>query len=107
MLFDIPFMAHWSKIGDYRQRQINLNNLRKERIDYDYNVGDKILVRNEGILRKTQPRYHNDPWTIVSIHTNKQSGLNAETSLKDLTTTNKTIFLTNINVKTRTGNKYT
>ena len=91
-------MAHWSKIGDYRQRQINLNNLRKERIDYDYNVGDKILVRNEGILRKTQPRYHNDPWTIVSIHTNKQSGLNAETSLKDLTTTNKTIFLTKIKV---------
>ena len=98
MLFDIPFMADWSKIGDYRQRQINLNNLRKERIDYDYNVGDKILVRNEGILRKTQPRYHNDPWTIVSIHTNKQSGLNAETSLKDLTTTNKTIFLTKIKV---------
>ena len=70
MLFDIPFMADWSKIGDYRQRQTDLNNLRKERIDYDYNVGDKILVRNEGILRKTQPRYHNDPWTIVTVHTN-------------------------------------
>ena len=98
MLFDIPFIADWRKIGDYRQRQTDLNNLRKERIDYDYKVGDKILVRKEGILRKTQPRYHNDPWTIVSIHTNKQSGLNAETSLKDLTTTNKTIFLTKIKV---------
>jgi hypothetical protein len=48
-------------------------------------IGDKILVQKEGILRKTQPRYHNNPCTIVSIHTNKQSGLNAETSLKDLT----------------------
>ena len=74
MLFDIPFMADWSKIGDYRQRQTNLNNLRKKRIDYDYKVGDKILVRNEGILRSTQPRLHNEPWTIVAIHTNEQSG---------------------------------
>ena len=100
MLFDIPFIADWRKIGDYRQRQTDLNNLREneKRIDYDYKVGDKILVRNEGILRSTQPRLHNDPWTIVSIHTNKQSGLNAETSLKDLTTTNKTIFLTKIKV---------
>jgi hypothetical protein len=38
------------------QRQTDLNNLRNERIDYDYKVGDKILVQKEGILRKTQPR---------------------------------------------------
>ena len=25
MLFDIPFIADWNKIGDYRQRQNNLN----------------------------------------------------------------------------------
>ncbi len=25
MLFDIPFIANWNKIGDYRQRQTNLN----------------------------------------------------------------------------------
>jgi hypothetical protein len=25
MLFDIPFTANWNKIGDYRQRQTNLN----------------------------------------------------------------------------------
>jgi hypothetical protein len=29
MLFDIPFIADWRKIGDYRQRQTDLNNLRK------------------------------------------------------------------------------
>jgi hypothetical protein len=32
MLFDIPFIADWRKIGDYRQRQTDLNNLRKKRI---------------------------------------------------------------------------
>jgi hypothetical protein len=52
MLFDIPFIADWRKIGDYRQRQTDLNNLRKKHIDYDYKVGDKILVRNDGILCK-------------------------------------------------------
>jgi hypothetical protein len=35
------------------QHQADLNNLRKERIDYDYKVGNKILVWKEGILRKT------------------------------------------------------
>jgi hypothetical protein len=25
MLFDIPFIADWNKIGDYRQRQTDLN----------------------------------------------------------------------------------
>ena len=78
MLFDIPFIADWRKIGDYRQRQTDLNNMREneKRLDYDYNykVGDKILVRNEGILRSTQPRLHYEPWTIVAIHTNEQSG---------------------------------
>jgi hypothetical protein len=30
MLFDIPFIADWRKIGDYRQRQTDLNNLHFE-----------------------------------------------------------------------------
>ena len=29
MLFDIPFKADWKRIRDYRQRQTDLNNLRK------------------------------------------------------------------------------
>ena len=38
MLFDIPYIADWNKIGDYRQHQPDLNNKRenKKRIDYDY-----------------------------------------------------------------------
>ena len=51
MLFDIPSIADWRKIGDYRQRQTDLNNMREneKRIDYDYKVGDKILVRKDGL----------------------------------------------------------
>ena len=72
MLFDIPFLADWNKIGDYRQHQTDLNTQRenKKRIDYDYKVGDKVLVRKDGILRKTESRYSSDPWTITTVHTN-------------------------------------
>ncbi len=56
MLFDVPFIADWKKIGEHRQKQTDLNTARenKGRIDYDYKVGQKILVQNEGILRKAQ-----------------------------------------------------
>ena len=42
MLFDIPFVADWHKIGDYRQRQTDRSNIREnnKRVDYDYKVGD-------------------------------------------------------------------
>jgi hypothetical protein len=72
MLFNILFIADWRKIGEYRQRLTDHNTARenKGRIDYDYEVGQKVLVRNEGILCKTESRYLKEPWTITSVHTN-------------------------------------
>ncbi len=45
MIFDIPFIANWNKIGDYRQRQTDLSTERenKKRVNYDYKVGDRAL----------------------------------------------------------------
>ena len=45
MLFDIPFIADWNKIGDYRQCQTDCNTRRenKTHVDWDYKVGDKAL----------------------------------------------------------------
>jgi len=56
MLFDILFVADWHKNGDYRQRQTDRSNTRenKKRVDYDYKVGDKVLIRKDGILRKAE-----------------------------------------------------
>jgi hypothetical protein len=56
MLFDIPFVADWHKIGDYRQSQTDRSNKREnnKRVDYDYKVGDKVLIRKDGILRKAE-----------------------------------------------------
>ena len=58
MLFDIPFIADWQKIGEYRQRLTDLNNAHENegRIDYDYKVGQKVLSRKEGILRNAESR---------------------------------------------------
>jgi hypothetical protein len=72
MLFDIPFIADWQKIGEYRQQLTDLNNARenKGRIDYDYKVGQKVLVGKEGILRKSESIWHRKPWLITSVHTN-------------------------------------
>jgi hypothetical protein len=46
MLFDIPFIADGHKIGDRRQLLTDRGNQREnaKRIDYDYKVGDKVLV---------------------------------------------------------------
>jgi hypothetical protein len=72
MLFDIPFIANWNKIGDYRQRQIDLSTARKnsKQVDYDYKVGSKVLLTQEGILRKAESPYSKEPWTITTSHTN-------------------------------------
>jgi hypothetical protein len=47
MLFDIPFIADWQKIGEFRQQLTDCSNARENegRIDYDYEVGQKVLLR--------------------------------------------------------------
>jgi hypothetical protein len=71
MLFDILFIADWQKIGEQRQQLTDLNSARKNegRFDYDYKVGQKVLLRKEGILRNIESRWHKKPWLIMSVHT--------------------------------------
>ncbi len=72
MLFGIPFIADWKKIGEHRQKLTDLNTAceNKGRIDYEYKVGQKILVPNDGILHKAQSIWQKDPWTITTVHMN-------------------------------------
>ena len=72
MLFDIPFKADWKQIGEYRLHQTDRSNKRENssRVDYDFKVGDKILIRKDGILRKAESIWRN-PWTITTVHTNE------------------------------------
>jgi hypothetical protein len=72
MLFDILFIADWQKIGEHRHKLTDLNNARENegRIDYDYKVGQKVLLKKDGILRNTESRWHKNPRLIISIHLN-------------------------------------
>ncbi len=73
MLFDISFIADWQKVGEHRQKLTDLNNARenKGRIDYDYKVGQQVLLRKEGILCNAESRWHKEPRLITSVHTNE------------------------------------
>jgi hypothetical protein len=33
-------------------------------------VGQKVLLRKEGILRNAESRWHKKPWLITSVHMN-------------------------------------
>jgi hypothetical protein len=72
MTFDIPFIAEWQKIGEHRQQLTDLNKARENegRIDYDYNVGQKVLLRKEGILSNTESRWYKNLLLIASVHPN-------------------------------------
>jgi hypothetical protein len=72
MLFDIPFIADWQKIGEHRQRLTDVNNNyeNKGRINYDNKVGQNVLLKKEGILCNAESRWHKKPWLITSVHTN-------------------------------------
>ena len=72
MLFDIAFLADWNKIGEHRQHQTDHNTERENRSrhDWDYKVGDKVHLRKDGILCKSESWYESDHRTITSVHTN-------------------------------------
>jgi hypothetical protein len=88
MLFNIPFVADWHKIGEQRQSLTNRGNQHENAkcIDYVYKVGDKVLLINEGILRKAESTYGKEPWTITTDHTNRTIRFNAEPKRNDLVT---------------------
>ena len=45
-------------------------------------MGDKVLIRKDGVLRKGETKYQREPWTITEVHTNGtiriQSGKKSE-----------------------------
>jgi hypothetical protein len=86
MLFDILFVADWRKIEEQRQSLTDRGNQRKnaKRIDYDYKVGDKVLVINEGILCKAESAYGKEPWTITTVHMNGTIRIQCETKTERL-----------------------
>ncbi len=65
-------MADWHKIEERRQSLTDRGNQRKnaKHIDYDYKVGDKVLVISKVILHKAESAYGKEPWTIATVYMN-------------------------------------
>jgi hypothetical protein len=42
----------------------------------------KVLVQNNGILRKAESRYLKEPWTVASVHMNRTISVHAEAKMK-------------------------
>ncbi len=86
MLFDTPFVAYWRKNGEQRQSLTNRGNQRKsaKQIDYNNKVRDKVLVINEGILRKAESAHGKEPWTINTVHINGTIRIHCGTKMERL-----------------------
>jgi hypothetical protein len=86
MLFDIPFVADWHKIGEQRQTLTDRGNQREnaKRIDYNYKVGVKVLLINEGILHRAKSAYGKESWTITTVHTNGTIRIQCGTKMEQL-----------------------
>jgi len=71
MLFDIPYLADWNKIGQRRQILVDKANERenKKRVDFDYAIGNKILIAKDGVLRKAESKYEG-PNEIIQVYKN-------------------------------------
>eukprot|EP00804_Cyclotella_cryptica_P013789 CCRYP_016893-RA/>CCRYP_016893-RA protein AED:0.51 eAED:0.51 QI:0/-1/0/1/-1/0/1/0/100 len=92
MLFDVPFLVDWNIIGDHRQCQTDCNNERenKSHVDWDYKIGDRVLLCKEGILCKSESKYHHDLWTISTVHTNDRIRVHHGTKSEQLNITRVT-----------------
>ncbi len=98
MLVNILFIADWCKIEDRRQLLTDRGNKQENaiRIDYDYKVGDKVQVINEGILRKAESAYGKEPWTITTVHTNGTIRIQRGTKTEQLSIRRVEPFIDNI-----------
>ena len=71
ILYDILYLADWTKIGKHIQGLVDRvyvkENLRE--VDYDYFVGQKVLLKKDGILRKAETK-NEGPYVITQGHTN-------------------------------------
>ncbi len=59
MIFDIPNSADWNKFGQSRQQQVisTIKHENKTHLDYEYYVGDKVLIIFDRVCCKIEPRF--------------------------------------------------
>ena len=71
MLFNLATIVNWEAIATTRQMSVDKANLRenRNRVDYDYQIGQRVYVVCDGIFRKLDgPKF--GPFPITDIFTN-------------------------------------
>ena len=66
-----PFTPDWDKIREKKQKLINKNNKKEneKRIEYEYKVGDKIMLKTESKTKYGEDQYEG-PYVILRINDN-------------------------------------
>ena len=71
MLFNISTLVNWKALAVKKQKSVDKANLRenRNRVDYDYQVGQQVYVIKDGIFRKLEgPKL--EPFLVTDIYTN-------------------------------------
>ena len=71
MIYPIQYIAEWDLIRQRKQKLIDKNNQSEnaKRVEYDYIVGQKVLLLKTDIHRKLDDPTQG-PYTIHQVHTN-------------------------------------
>ena len=71
MLLNVKFIADWEAIRLRKQDLIDKNNARENslRVDYDYQIGDQVLITSKDITRKLNCPTKG-PFRIIQVYTN-------------------------------------
>ena len=78
------FLADWYKIEEHRQSLADCSNMHEIKgcIDYDYKIGDQVLIAKDSILCKSESKFGKEPWTITMVHTNGTIRVQSGTKLE-------------------------
>ena len=71
MLFNLKALINWKELSLKKQKLVDKANLRENqnRIDFDYQIGQKIYIRNDGVQRKMDSPKQG-PFEITDVFTN-------------------------------------
>ena len=71
MMFNIQTLVNWKEMSLRKQKLVDKANLRenKHRVDFDFQVGNKVYIKKDGIIRKLEsPKL--GPFEITDVFTN-------------------------------------
>ena len=96
MLFDIPFFADRNKTVEYWKHQTNLNVEQEDCFVIGILKLVRVLLRKDGILRKSERWYERDTWTITLVNTNETIRVHCRIKSEEFNTRRVTAFFNTV-----------